>query len=1310
MFKFDITIRSKLNYLLGFIISILVIIGIFTYASINRIISYTNYLENFRGLKIKYLQLRDYENTFLLTYHTDNEFFQKGTSITVEKHTELFNEIISSVNSLSVHRLAEKFEINTLLNRISEYNEKYGQFYKQLVAKFKERGFTEFGEIGEMRKSIHAAESSTKDMQTLNFILQLRRSEKDFLLRNELIYAEKFASIYNEVKGSLNRDSANQVVGDYIKSYFNSFQKVVFITKEIGLNDKEGLRANLKNEITKIDPIVEKINLSIYQEIYDTKQRTIVAVLLLILFLIVSISIAMHKVFATIMWPIDTLKSFITQLGKGMLPKEFIKFHNKDEISEMGDEIKKLIEGLRSTTNFAISIGQGKLDSEFNPLSKEDMLGNSLLEMRENLVTSAKEIEGRKIEDDKQNWATAGLAQMGDILRKDNDNIEQLSYNIISQLIKYVDANQGLIFILNDDNKDDVYFDLKATFAFDRKKFKKGKMYPGDGIAGRCALEGETVYMVEVPDDYVEISSGIGRSRPRSILIVPLKVNSIVYGVMEMASFKNFEKHQITFVEKVAETVASTISSVRINLQTARLLQESKIIAEELASKEEEMRQNMEELQATQEEAARKEAEASGFVNAVNHSIIRADFGNDGSLAYANTKFLKVMGYKMSEIQGQKIWTFVNAADYEDFKEQWERVLSGGKHIEQELRLKTSSGNHWFLVTFTPIRDFDGNVIKILYLAIDIDSQKAKNIDFQEEINALNKSVIKSEYSNDGKIKTVNEVFLSIFGYNREELKNQSIYSLIPKDKLYEFENIWKKLTMGVSYQGDLQFLNKTGELISLNTTLTAVRNYDNELYKIVFIAYDITNQKNGEEENKRLLKEARLMAEEMERQQRELKFNIEEMTAVQEEMALKEREISAKMFAINLTNAMAEYATDGTIINANEMFCDLTGYTQNDLMGRNNRILFDSEYRKSFEYNNIWENLRKGISQEGEYKFLTKDNRFIYLRTVFNPIQDFDGNTEKVLQLSVDITENKKRQAEISGQLEVINKTTANIEMKLDGTIIKVNDLICELFEYTEEELIGKNQKVLFDEKIRKSDQYREMWLNVRNGIPHKMSGSRIAKSGNEIFVSSSLFPMLDENGMVNKVVELIVDLTSFQEQQEILKIQAKELEESEQKIKIALEESQTKEQELKLKSEELISSEEELRQNMEELQATQDEMLRKQNELNKAKEKLESNEAILIKAVQKQSENEKLMKQQAENLKVNEEELRKNLEKLEAVKEDLLRKQNEIEEIRKLEAEKFEAQIKALTEEANQKIIDLQKNILEKEEEIIRLKNSKK
>ena len=238
--------------------------------------------------------------------------------------------------------------------------------------------------------------------------------------------------------------------------------------------------------------------------------------------------------------------------------------------------------------------------------SKEanDQLVGKEGELKENL----KKIEAAQEEEKKRQWASEGLAQSIKIMR-DHAEMQELYDDLVSFTVKYVGANQAGLFVINEDNQDDMFLELVSSYAYDRKKYIEKKVNIGEGLLGQTYLEGQYVFLKEIPEGYINITSGLGKANPRSLLIMPVKVNEKTLGLIELASFNEFEDYQIQFLETLGENIASTIDSTRNTVRMQRLLEDSQQQAEEMRAQEEEMRQNQEELQATQEELGRQKGE-----------------------------------------------------------------------------------------------------------------------------------------------------------------------------------------------------------------------------------------------------------------------------------------------------------------------------------------------------------------------------------------------------------------------------------------------------------------------------------------------------------------------------------------------------------------------------------------------------------------------------------------------------------------------------------------------------------------------------
>lgn len=409
--------------------------------------------------------------------------------------------------------------------------------------------------------------------------------------------------------------------------------------------------------------------------------------------------------------PIATVKEVVQKLSVGILPEKTNLKYSRDEMGEMAAAVEKLVEGLRSTSLFAENIGKGNYLSDYEPLSQDDVLGNALIEMRNNLHTVAQE-------DQRRNWATEGLAQFGEILRKNNDDINVLSDIIISQLVKYLKANQGGLYIVNDEGSGEPYLEMIACYAWDKKKYVEQKVYMGEGLAGQAWIEKDTIYLTDIPGDYITITSGLGEANPTCIIIVPLMVNEKVYGIIEIASFNLIEEFETEFVERMAESIASTLSSVKINERTQKLLEESTQLTEQMRAQEEEMRQNMEELQATQEEMERGQLDRQAKESLINATHMMLELDQQFRIDLVNSQTTKILGYSENELRGASFLSLVvsqNAFETAMARAEESGSWSGIIHLKnkkgEEVVAKISAGK---------LEDSFSDSVKYLILASDI--------------------------------------------------------------------------------------------------------------------------------------------------------------------------------------------------------------------------------------------------------------------------------------------------------------------------------------------------------------------------------------------------------------------------------------------------------------------------------------------------------------------------------------------------------------------------------------------------------------
>src|SRR4030042_4948593 len=507
---------------------------------------------------------------------------------------------------------------------------------------------------------------------------------------------------------------------------------------------------------------------------------------------------------------------------------EKLDAQSSDELGVTSLYVNDLASRIHNVSEYAVKLSEGNLDAVFEPLGEEDHLANSLNQLKESLVHSRSEEDKRKIEDELRNWTTGGIAKFNDLLRHDTDNIERFTINIVKSLVEYLNANQGGLFLMEGEENKEKHLNLVAAYAFDREKYLKKKINIGEGMAGTVVLEKKTIFLKDIPDDYMNITSGMGGARPRSLMIVPLIFNEEVVGVLELASFHVFQPHEIEFVEKIAESTALTLNSVRLNVYTKVLLEESNERAEELAAQEEEMRQNLEELKATQEEMQRiKEKEAAQeakrreqeqkvmlqmkknneelqekttaleweqvMFNALMDNLPARVTFKDTESRYVriNKTKVKALGIKdQSEVFGKTDFDVFGAAHSQQALEaEKEMIRSGTSIFDKEELIKFKDGRtSWGSTSRIPLRNEEGKIMGGLVITWDITERK--NAQLEIELNnklmgniLSNLPVLMYLLDKSGTIMRITGKGLEMLGYKESDLVGKSYFKLYPEIK-----------------------------------------------------------------------------------------------------------------------------------------------------------------------------------------------------------------------------------------------------------------------------------------------------------------------------------------------------------------------------------------------------------------------------------------------------------------------------------------------------------------------------------------------
>lgn len=401
--------------------------------------------------------------------------------------------------------------------------------------------------------------------------------------------------------------------------------------------------------------------------------------------------------------PLLDMRNTLNLVAKGILP-EASTAHSKDEFGQMATKVDELVSTLKNNAEFAQRIGEGKYDSQFNPASENDLLGMSLVNMRQNLIENEKR-------DTERNWIVRGVAGISEVLRM-HDSIESMGDDVIKFILDKINAIQGAFYVVEDEG-DTKLIEMRASYAYGRKKYLKRSFRFAEGLVGQAVAEKDTIVRTEIPEDYVTLTSGIlGDQRPTALLIVPLITNEEVYGVLEFAGFNKYTPSQVNFVKELSLILARTIFNIKVNERTRRLLEESQKMSNELQEKGEVLRQNAEEMQATSEELERSNKKLEEQIEEVNRTQKRMQlllenasevitiYEDDESVRYISPSVEIILGYDQKELIGSSDLHNVQV-DYREIVREFFAKLR--EHPEErasvQYEYKTKSGEFIWIET-----------------------------------------------------------------------------------------------------------------------------------------------------------------------------------------------------------------------------------------------------------------------------------------------------------------------------------------------------------------------------------------------------------------------------------------------------------------------------------------------------------------------------------------------------------------------------------------------------------------------------------
>ena len=366
--------------------------------------------------------------------------------------------------------------------------------------------------------------------------------------------------------------------------------------------------------------------------------------------------------------------------------------------------------------------------------------------------------------------------------------------------------------------------------------------------------------------------------------------------------------------------------------------------------------------------------------------------------------------------------------------------------------------------------------------------QLHKQLDLQGQIRAIDKVMGVIEFDLNGIITAVNDNFAAVTGYSKQEIVGQHHSMFV--DAAYkasaEYKAFWEKLARGEADEGQYLRKGKGGKDIWLQASYNPILDNNGKPFKVVKYATDITADKR------------------------------------------KNADFSGQIDAISKVMGVIEFDLKGNITDVNPNFAAVTGYSQQEIIGNHHSMFVEAAYKNSPEYKQFWDKLARGESDNGQYKRIGKNGKEVWLQASYNPIFDASGKPFKVVKYATDITADKRKNSDFSGQIDAISKVMGVIEFDLKGNITDVNPNFAAVTGYSQQEIIGNHHSMFVETAYKNSPEYKQFWDKLARGEADNGQYKRIGKGGKEVWLQASYNPILDASGKPFKVVKYATDITA--------------------------------------------------------------------------------------------------------------------------------------------------------------------------------------
>ena len=263
---------------------------------------------------------------------------------------------------------------------------------------------------------------------------------------------------------------------------------------------------------------------------------------------------------------------------------------------DLTDNVNQLAANLttqvRAITEVTTAVAAGDLSKKITVEA-----AGEVADLKDNVNEMIRNLKDTTLKNQEQGWLKTSLTKFTQLLQGQKE-LHTVSKLILSELAPLVNVQHGAFYTAERaPGEADPELRLLATYAYRERRGLNNRFEVGEGLVGQCALERERILITDVPDDYVQINSGLGSAAPRNIVVLPVLFEGEVKAVVELASFQPFNDNHLTFLDQLTESIGIVLNSIQANMRTEALLAQSQGLTQELQSQQDELQQTNQRLE-----------------------------------------------------------------------------------------------------------------------------------------------------------------------------------------------------------------------------------------------------------------------------------------------------------------------------------------------------------------------------------------------------------------------------------------------------------------------------------------------------------------------------------------------------------------------------------------------------------------------------------------------------------------------------------------------------------------------------------------